>query len=145
MTSNGRPAGDPEAPQPEANEASPSPGVLRATRAYLLPRAMRRGFEEALHEVCEVARDEGMGELEVHPVLALARAIVEDLDSALAAIPELDQMITGGSTGVEEREGGRLVKTLEDGIRPQLGILRRMQEELRRALDRGPGNAGSGA
>lgn len=125
---HGRPSG--------ASPAVSNGNVLRATRAYLLPPSLREHLEGALGEVCELAGDEGMHDLEEHPVVALGRAILEDLEAALAVVDELEQLVKGGSTDAEGLEVFVAARSVEELLNPRLEVLRQMDRDLRNRLGR---------
>ena len=111
-------------------------GVLRETRACFLPRDVRRGLALALPEICDLALNEGMETLEEHPALALARGIVDDLEVALAAVDELEELVREGSSGTDEMAALVAVKSVAQRLAPQVRVLRQLESDLRGGLDR---------
>lgn len=106
-----------------------STGVLRASRAYLFPEPMRTGLETALGEMYLLTMDEAIHDLAEHPVLALARAILADLEHTLHVIPELEQLVHAGSVGEHETAALKAVKEVEADLKPRVQALRQVVGE----------------
>lgn len=129
MTSNGNPSRFPhlESTRPDGRASS---GCLRETRAYLMPEAVRDGLEMALAEVYDLSLDVGTDTLREHPVAALARAILADLEAALDAVDELEHFATGGTTPSRDMAPIAPSRAIADLLAPQLEALRQLQSDL---------------